>query len=246
VFKTVIFALMHFFKAFIVVVVTGNLLLTHIAMAQMRISGKPRSVPKSKTKAAIICPIFDERRYPYQGIGVKLGDPIALTYKFYATPNLALAVDAGITASSLYNNYYRTAFVDYIPDSLEANESMQYLSHKVTRDILLEGKFLYQWSADKLSKGLHFYAGAGWQWRNTTIHYNYLFEATPPPGNRVSQSDRLLQSRYTYGPVGIIGFEYAYFSIPISAFIEIEWFSDLGVDRGYNRFQGGVGLRYVF
>ena len=53
-------------------------------------------------------------------------------------------------------------------------------------------------------------------------------------------------NRNTNGPVAIVGFEYSYFSIPISAFIEIEWFSDVSLDPGYHRFQGGMGLRYVF
>ena len=36
-------------------------------------------IPKSKR--AIVCPIFDESGYPYTGLGIKLGDPFALTAK---------------------------------------------------------------------------------------------------------------------------------------------------------------------
>lgn len=236
---------MRFSKALILALISSSLFVSHISLAQMRIAGKQRNVPKAKTKAGIICPIFDERRYPYQGIGIKLGDPMALTYKFYATPNLALAVDAGRSTSSLYNRYHRTAFAGYIPDSLSSNENMQYLSHKVTGDLFMEGKFMYQWSAEKLSKGLHGYVGAGWQWRRTNLRYDYLFE-TISTGGTTGKTDSFTRSRVTNGWVGLIGFEYAYFSIPISAFIEIEWFSDQQLDKGYNRFQGGVGLRYVF
>jgi hypothetical protein len=236
---------MHFSKAFIITLVAGSLFLAHSSLAQMRIAGKHRNAPKTKTKAGIICPIFDERRYPYQGIGIKLGDPMALTYKFYATPNLALAIDAGRSTSSLYNKYYRTSFTTYLPDSLSSNENMQYLSHTVMGDVFMEGKFLYQWSAEKLSKGLHGYVGLGWQWRRANLRYDYLFE-TISSGSTTSKIDTFARSRATNGPVGLIGFEYAYFSIPISAFIEIEWFSDQQLDKGYNRFQGGVGLRYVF
>ena len=66
--------------------------------------------PKSKfshaansrpNKSSIVCPIFNESRYPYQGIGIKLGDPFALTYKFYASRSLALSLDVGKTASGL-------------------------------------------------------------------------------------------------------------------------------------------------
>jgi hypothetical protein len=54
------------------------------------------------------------------------------------------------------------------------------------------------------------------------------------------------EHRFTFGPVAIVGFEYSYFTLPVSAFIEVEWFTDALLDPGYNRFQGGVGLRYIF
>jgi hypothetical protein len=195
-------------------------------------------------KSSIVCPIFDEKGYPYQGIGIKLGDPFALTYKFYASKRLAFAIDAGKTADGLYNEYYRNAFIDYMPDTLLAGESIQHLSHKVTSNIFLEGKFMYQWDANKISNGLHVYAGAGWQWRNANIQYEYLYtDITRADGG---YTGTFTENRFTYGPVLVLGFEYAYFSIPISAFIEVEWFTDVALDPGYHRFQGGVGLRYVF
>jgi hypothetical protein len=227
-----------------ILLIMGCLWATHGVQAQNRKSLYGLSSKSRQTKAAVNCPIFNDKLYPYQGIGIKLGDPFALTYKFYASKNLAFAIDAGKTASGLYNEYYRNSFMDYLPDSLEATETIQHLSHKVTSDFFLEGKFLYQWDADNLSKGLHFYAGAGWQWRNATINYEYLYSDDSNLG--ISYTGSLTKTRFTYGPVVLVGLEYAYFSIPISAFIEIEWFSDVALDPGYTRFQGGVGLRYVF
>lgn len=216
----------------------------HLAWSQVKAPLRNLSAAKSKpNRAAVICPIFDERGYPYQGIGLKLGDPFALTYKFYATRNLALALDGGQTARGLYNKYYQNAFDESIPDTLSATQSVQHLSHKVKKDFFLEGKILYQWNAEKLSRGLQVYTGLGWQWRNASIEYNYLITDA---GLGVSEIGTTTESRYTYGPVGIVGFEYAYFSFPVSAFFEIEWFYDVALDPGYNRFQGGVGLRYVF
>ncbi len=225
-----------------------SLIDAQVSVAQDKNYTKARFVrlPKSKTNgASIIHPIFDERLYPYHGIGIKLGDPTALTYKFYAIKNFALSVDAGKAANGLYNDYYRNSFMDYLPDTLTANESIRHLSNKVTSDIFLEGKFLYQWDTEKISKGLQIYVGAGWQWRRTNIRYDYLFNDLSPGGNG-AKSDRIVLNRNTNGPVAIVGFEYSYFSIPISAFIEIEWFSDVSLDPGYHRFQGGMGLRYVF
>ncbi|MCW5910257.1 MAG: hypothetical protein KIT62_04240 [Cyclobacteriaceae bacterium] len=198
----------------------------------------------SRSKAKIVCPIFETSQYPYQGIGFKMGDPLALTYKFYPNKNWAFAADGGKAASGLYNKYYRNAFETYLPDSLSDVQSISYLSHKANSDWFLEAKFLYQWDAGKISKGLQFYAGLGWQWRSTRLTYDYLYEDTGP--SQESNLRKFTRDRFTYGPVGVLGFEYSYFSLPISAFIEIEWFTDVLLDPGYQRFQGGVGLRYVF
>jgi hypothetical protein len=238
---------MHFSKAFILLF-AGFVCLVQYSQAQTSKNTGSRYAMGSKSrpnKSSVVCPIFFDKRYPYQGIGIKLGDPFAITYKFYASRSLAFSIDAGKTASGLYNEYYRNAFMDYMPDSLMAEESIQHLSHKVTSNIFLEGKFLYQWDAERISKGLQVYTGLGWQWRNANIQYEYLYTDTSPGGSG-SVLGTFTENRFTYGPVVVLGFEYAYFSIPISAFIEVEWFSDVGLDPGYSRFQGGVGLRYVF
>jgi len=200
-------------------------------------------VPKvSRSKALIMCPIFIESKYPYQGIGLKLGDPFALTYKFYPSKHWAFAADGGKAASGLYNRYYRNAFGTYLPDSLGKDQSIKYLAHKAISDWFIEAKFLYQWDAEKLAQGLQLYTGVGFQWRSTKLQYDYLYEKGPFE----SKMGKFPENRFTFGPVAIVGFEYSYFTLPISAFIEIEWFTDALLDPGYNRFQGGVGLRYIF
>ncbi|PZR31854.1 MAG: hypothetical protein DI538_20405 [Azospira oryzae] len=214
-------------------------------MAQVRKSSRStgyRVHKISPSKARIMCPIFDESKFPYQGIGVKMGDPFALTYKYYPSKHWSFAADGGKAASGLYNKYYRNAFNGYMPDSLSGKQEIKYLAHKATSDWFIEAKFLYQWDASKISKGLQFYLGAGWQWRNTTLRYDYLYENGPFE----NQFGKFTEKRFTYGPVVAAGLEYSYFSIPISAFIEVEWFTDVLLDPGYQRFQGGVGLRYVF
>ncbi|MFM9838519.1 MAG: hypothetical protein ACKVOQ_09670 [Cyclobacteriaceae bacterium] len=223
---------------------------TQSAFSQVRKS--PRSarygVPKvSRGKAIIMCPIFVESKYPYQGIGFKLGDPFALTYKYYPSKQWSFAVDAGKAASGLYNKYYREAFNSYLPDTLGKKQAIQYFTHTVPFDWFLEAKFLYQWDAEKISKGLQLYAGLGWQWRNTTIDYQFLrISDTSPSSFGGGKLEKFSQNRFTYGPVILVGFEYSYFTLPISAFIEVEMFTDALIDPGYQRFQGGVGLRYVF
>jgi hypothetical protein len=199
----------------------------------------------SGNKARILCPIFISSRYPYQGIGFKLGDPFALTYKFYANKHFAFAADVGKAASGLYNQYYRSNFKSYLPDTLNKYQSITYLAHTITQDLFVETKFLYQWDADKISKGLQLYAGVGWQWRNTKVVYDYNFDDISKNVDD-GKFGKLPETRFTYGPVVLVGFEYSYFSLPLSAFIEVEVFTDALIDPGYHRFQGGVGLRYVY
>jgi hypothetical protein len=221
----------HYFKngLFITLLLLGSL----NAYAQVKKSPRSSSfsVPKvNSNKARIMCPIFVNSRYPYQGIGFKLGDPFALTYKFYANNHFAFAVDVGKAASGLYNKYYRDAFHTYLPDTLHKGQSIQYLAHKAVSDLFIETKFLYQWDAEKISKGLQFYAGFGWQWRNTDLQYDYNVTDRILSAND-GKFGSFTQTRFTYGPVVLVGFEL---------------FTDALLDPGYQRFQGGTGLRYVF
>lgn len=237
------------FKKILVLLMVWVLALGY-AQAQVRKSVKSAKyrVPQvSRSKMRIMCPIFETSEYPYQGVGIKMGDPFALTYKFYPNKNWAFAVDGGKAASGLYNKYYRGLFEGYLPDSLSEFQSVDYLAHKANADWFVEAKFLYQWDIDKISEGLQFYAGLGWEWRSTKLTYDYLFKEEDINGNEVeSKFGTFTRNRFTYGPTVIMGFEYSYFTLPISAFIEVEWFTDTLIDPGYQRFQGGVGLRYIF
>jgi hypothetical protein len=195
-------------------------------------------------KAKIICPIFENSKYPYHGIGLKLGDPFALTYKFYANKNFAVVLDLGKTASGLYNRYYRGKFAQYAEaDTFATREaSLEYLTHKVKSDLVGEAKFLYHIDAKKISTGLQLYVGGGWEWKNTRLQYDYLYS----DGFDENEFGRFHRNRLTMGPQLVLGIEYAYFQIPISAFMELEYFTDIQLDPGWQHFEGGIGLRYIF
>ena len=193
-------------------------------------------IPKSKRGG--ICPMFDDSGYPYTGIGVKLGDPFAITAKFYFNKRFAIVADFGKSASALYTQYYTQLFDYYFPDP---GNTFSYFSHKVKNDWVGELKVLYHIDAQKLSSGLRFYGGAGVQARDLVIEYQY--ETDPPAPADFFTSQR---KRTTQGVVGVIGIEYANFSLPISAFMELEYYYDFVKDPGWTKLQGGVGLRYIF
>jgi hypothetical protein len=195
-------------------------------------------------KAKTICPVFDNSKFPYHGLGIKLGDPFALTYKFYTSEKFAIALDFGKSASGLYNRYFRGKFTQYAEsDTFASNEaSLQYLTHKVKSDLTGEVKFVYHFDAKKISPGLEAYLGVGWEWKNTHLEYDYLYN------NGIDENEfgRFKRNRLTMGPQFVAGIEYAYFQIPVSAFIELEYFTDIQADPGWHRFTGGIGLRYIF
>jgi hypothetical protein len=201
-------------------------------------------------KAKIVCPIFDKSQYPYQGFGFKLGDPFAATYKFYPNERFSFGVDFGKASSGLYNRYFIEKFYEYedeSADTISDNSSIRYSFHRLKRDIVFEAKFLYHIQGDKISPGLQVYFGGGWQWKSANTQYDYFYNRTTADGDGVVSEFRVTtRKRFTMGPQLIVGFEYAYFQLPISAFMEVEFFSDVLADPGWQRFEGGVGLRYIF
>ncbi|MBX2944262.1 MAG: hypothetical protein KF725_00400 [Cyclobacteriaceae bacterium] len=198
-------------------------------------------VPRSKAKT--ICPIFEDTGYPYHGLGVKLGDPFAVTYKYYANKHFSFGLDFGRSASGLYSSYYRQVFNEFTrPDTLQENQTTTYLAHRAKSDFVGEIKVLYHIKADKISQGLQAYAGLGWEWRSLNIQYDYLLN----DGILDNKIQFITRSRFTYGAQGTLGIEYSYFKMPVSAFMELEVFVDLLRDPGFYKIQGGVGLRYIF
>jgi len=65
---------------------------------------------RKNKKFAEICPIFIASEYPYQSIGVKIGDPLALTYKFYASNTFAFGIDIGKASEGLYSQLHSDRF----------------------------------------------------------------------------------------------------------------------------------------
>jgi hypothetical protein len=248
---------MRFFKS--IVVCLFCLFMVLDAYGQ-RSKGRKNSYGKSKlgfkspkvrgNKAKLICPIFESSQYPYHGLGLKLGDPFALTYKYYPNKRFSVALDFGKASSGLYNRYFREKFQGYTTageDTLSANSSLTYSFHHVKSDLITEVKVLYHLEANKISPGLQVYIGAGWQWKSTRLKYDYFYNRRTPSGEELANEFRNFdRHRITMGPQVVMGIEYAYFQLPISAFMEVEYFTDIQADPGWQRFEGGVGLRYIF
>lgn len=200
------------------------------------------------SKAKIVCPTFDKGQYPLHGLGVKIGDPFALTYKFYPNKRFSVGVDMGKAASGLYSEYFRAKFDGYAAaeDLTAESSSATYWSHRVTSDMVADVRMLYYFDVEMLTEGLRFYLGGGWEWRRSDLEYTYQYAQDPLNEGTNDPFGSLNRLLLTMGPQVSLGIEYAYFKIPVAAFMEGEYFTDVQADPGWSRFQGGVGLRYIF
>lgn len=200
-----------------------------------KVGNKHNPIRMSRSKSKVVCPVFEDSGFPYHGFGIKVGDPFAITYKFYANKHFAIAADFGRSASGLYSKYYSDLFSEFQPATSE------YYAHKVTADWVGEVKALYQIGIDDVAPGLQLYAGLGWEIRDLSIRYDYYAD-----GGGFTKPFQAEYDRLTQGAQGVFGIEYSYFKLPISAFMELEYYYDLVKDPGWTKIQGGVGLRYVF
>lgn len=192
---------------------------------------------KNNKKMAIICPIFIPSEYPYQGIGFKAGDPFALTYKLYLTKWFAFSFDGGIGASGLYKKRYAELF-----NNLPEADSLDYFNHQVEKDTYIALKVSYYNDGPKFLKGLDYYISLGWQFRYVDLLYGYNQEIS----STAAQFGSFIKQVDYSGPEAGIGLEYSYFNIPVSAFMEVNWFYDIVNQPTFIKFQGGIGMRYVF
>jgi hypothetical protein len=221
---------------------------TQSSTAGNRITKVRYNTSKNAVSSKSIVAAFENSSFPHHGLGLKVGDPFSISYKFYPNKKFGFTLDVGKAASGLYSRYFREQFANYAATDTFSNidASMQYLSHRVKADLVGEFKLMYHVDARKVSPGLQVYIGAGWQWKTTHLRYDYLYnngDLNPSEPGTFGQFER---HRFTMGPQIVTGIEYAYFQIPISAFMEVEYFTDILVDPGWKRFEGGIGLRYIF
>ncbi len=199
-------------------------------------SKKPLRFRMNK-KMAVICPIFHPSEYPYQGIGFRAGDPFALTYKLFATKWLAISVDGGIAAYGLYKDRYRELY-----ETLPGSDSLVYENHQVKKDYFFSGKISFYQEGPKFLKGLDIYAGFGWEMRFAEVLYGFNEDL----GNGIEEFGSVTKQWDYMGPEVHMGLEYAYFDLPISAFLEGSLFYDITYQPTFTKFQFGIGIRYVF
>ena len=182
------------------------------------------------------CLSFFAKAQTYQrydaGIGLRIGDPFGLTYKYYMPRATAFEINFGSTSSGFYSDYYQAIF-----DDISQFEEFQYAGHQVNYALDLQGRLLFHNDFPEDIDGLEWYYGFGAQMRLSGIKYRYI------------TSEGTTSENYTdigLGPDGIIGAEYIIPDVPLTAFIDVNLFVELINNPFRFQFQGGIGIRYDF
>nr|WP_246628924.1 hypothetical protein [Algoriphagus marincola] len=173
-----------------------------------------------------------------RGAGIRLGEPFSLTYKDFFDDYWSWEVmlgSGGVNGPS----YYQRDFENNPP-----NSNSFYIGHSTRKGASIHGRVAYHediTDAFDITQGyLLGYGGAGVQIRTTQV--NYTYNVGDGNGNIFSED----RSNIDFGPEVFGGAEYYLDELPISVFGEVGLFVEL-LDRvGHIKFQGGIGVRYLF
>jgi len=185
------------------------------------------------------CPVV-KKFEALQGVGIKVGDPIGLTYKIYFRQRFAAEVVGGSTTSGLFS--------DFIIESFEVDPEYQdftYIGHENEISPTVQARLLIHSplpAGITGETGIDWFIGIGYMVR--FLRVNYTFESGDNPVDFMIGN--IEETFMLSGPEGILGFEYVLSTIPVTVFVEGGIFIDVQEEISEPRFQGGLGLRYNF
>jgi hypothetical protein len=170
-----------------------------------------------------------------QGIGLRVGNPLGLTYKRYMSNDRALEFGIGTAAPGWNKNYYKNSFND-----LDRYDDFIYRSHTVNSSVYLQGRYLFQYDipVEGMVGKLGWYWGGGAMLKFATVTYKYELP------NDAQESDK--RTDIDFGPEGIAGMEYTFDDIPLTVFGDVSVLLEFA-DRPLTfRAFAGAGARFNF
>jgi hypothetical protein len=177
-----------------------------------------------------------------QGLGIRIGNPLGLSYKRYLPNHLAFEVSLGTVPDEWNKKYYKNSFSD-----LDEYNSYSYHSHDVQSTLYLQARYLFHYdiSGNKMLGKLDWYWGAGGLFKFARVEYFYFYPyELGPGGSSVLFADG--QSDIDIGPEAITGIEYTLNHTPLTLFGEVSGFLEVA-DRPFSFWVfGAVGMRYNF
>lgn len=172
-----------------------------------------------------------------QGIGLRIGNPLGLTYKRYLHNDRAFEFAIGTSPGGWNKNYYENSFHD-----LDRYEGNMYRSHNVNSTVYLQGRYLFQYNipVEGMVGTLDWYWGAGALLKFATVKYTFQENDAPGPNATDTRTD------IDFGPEGIAGMEYTFDDIPLTVFGEVSVLLEFA-DRPFTfRAFAAAGARFNF
>ncbi|WP_353959620.1 hypothetical protein [Echinicola jeungdonensis] len=164
-----------------------------------------------------------------RSIGLRLGEPLGVTYKMFVDENFSLEGIVG-RGSSNSTAYYRRVF-----ESNKPTPGAFYMGNSAGGALSLHGRVAYNEDVtpefDITEGKLLAYGGAGFQLRSVNVEYVY---------RETGETTPLYESRnnFDFGPEAYGGVEYYLEDYPVNIFAEIGLFMEV-VDRpGHVKLQG--------
>jgi hypothetical protein len=146
-----------------------------------------------------------------QGVGLRIGNPLGLTYKRYLPNDRAFELIFGTAPGGWNKNYYKNSFKDF-----DKYDTDVYRSHDVESTVYFQGRYLFDYNipVEGMVGKLDWYWGAGALLKFAKVNYSYQ------PGDATT----ILYDTKTdidFGPEGIAGMEYTFDDIPLTLFGEV-------------------------
>lgn len=196
-----------------------------------------RKTPNTRKVKRYSCPVLESVKSPH-AIGVRVGDPIGITYKAYFLNRFGFEVIAGTSIGGVYVNFIRDQF-----DQNPAYDTLGYVGHVVNYTFTGQARVVMHNPLPESitgTRGVDWYIGVGGMYRILDVRYTYESGSTPTE----YQIGSMTESFSLAGPEAILGFEYLLPGTQVTAFAEGSVFFDLLNGQQDPRFLGGIGLRY--
>jgi hypothetical protein len=172
-----------------------------------------------------------------QSIGLRIGNPLGLTYKRYLPNDRAFEFGIGTAPGGWNKNYYENSFSDF-----DRYDDFRYRSHAVNSTVYLQGRYLFQYDIpiEGMVGKLGWYWGAGAMLKFATVKYTYQENDAPGPNATDTRTD------IDFGPEGIAGMEYTFDDIPLTVFGDVSLLLEFA-DRPFTfRAFAAAGARFNF
>ncbi|AGA77991.1 hypothetical protein [Echinicola vietnamensis] len=173
-----------------------------------------------------------------QSIGLRIGEPISITYKTFLDDKVSFEGMLG-RGSANSTAYYRKVF-----DSNKPMPGAFYLNHSAGGGISLNGRVAYHEDItaefDITEGTLLAFGGGGLQFRSINVDYAYQ-ESPDATMVRYENKDNIDFGLEVFG-----GGEYYFEDQPISVFAELGLMMEIADRPGHVKLQGGIGARYHF